>query len=224
MISTPFISWLKQRLKEKPLPGRDAQHRMAPDPMGEGEPDRGGCPEEGACCNGVMVLLIEEVPGHPEVLLTLRADTISHAGQISFPGGRMEAGETITETALREMREETGIREDFVDIAGSLTGLLLAYSSNHIQPVIGSLSARPTLKLNPEEVKEAFFTPIQSLFDEKLIRIEPWTLRNLNYRVPYWNIHQVPLWGATAMILSELMELYREHHQMELPAAFKKRS
>ena len=160
--------------------------------------------------SSVLLLIYPNDEGELEILLTLRSHDIDHGGQISFPGGRADEGESHVDTALREAREEVGIPRQEISVIGTLTELYIQHSNNHVVPVVGYLGKPPELKLDRREVEEAFSVELDSLLNKKNLTVEDWDLRNYRFRVPYWDVHQVPLWGATAMMLSEFLELYRE--------------
>lgn len=208
MVDSEFYRFLIQRL-QKPLPGNDAHLRMAPTPSGTTPSVH--TPAGTFHNSSILIPMYETEPGKPELILTLRTHTISHGGQISFPGGRSDSEETPESTALRELHEEVGIHRSDVDIAGSLSPLYLERSNNLIKPFVGYLQSRPSMTLNPAEVQEAFSTSVEELLNSENYTMKPWSLRGVVYDVPYWTIHDVPLWGATAMIINELLDLYREH-------------
>lgn len=203
-----FTDFLKRRL-EQPLPGLDAQLKMAPTPLTDG-PSRKLQAPSGANNSSVLLLLFPNKEDQLELLLTLRSSDIDHGGQISLPGGRSEDDETSVETALREAHEEVGIDPNSVEILGLLSDLYVSHSNNLVKPIVGFLPERPGLTLNPAEVEEAFTVELDSLATKKNLAVENWDLQKYSYQVPYWDVHEVPLWGATAMILSEFLELYRE--------------
>lgn len=203
-----FTDYLKNRL-EQTLPGRDAQLKMAPEPVVDA-PGREMEPPDHARQSSVLVLIYPNEEYELELLLTLRSSDIDHGGQISFPGGRSEEGESSVETALREAYEEVGIAPEKVEIVGCLTQLYVSHSNNQVVPVVGYLTEAPELTLDPKEVEEAFSVELDSLLEKKNLTVEDWELRNYQYKVPYWDVHRVPLWGATAMMLNEFLELYRE--------------
>ncbi|MEX0995016.1 MAG: CoA pyrophosphatase [Balneolaceae bacterium] len=208
MSSSAFIEYLKNRL-ERPLPGQDAHLQMAPAPI-DGASGFRMKTDQQARESSVIILMFKNQQEIYELILTLRNESISHGGQISFPGGRSDREETAVQTALREMEEEIGVPENRVRIAGTLSQLFLERSNHLITPVVGYLPEKPVMKLNPAEVKEAFCVSLEELNSNKNLVTKPWNLQQQTYEVPYWNIHSVPLWGATAMIISELLELYRE--------------
>lgn len=143
-------------------------------------------------------------------MLTLRTAGIKHGGQISFPGGGQEGNETHEETALREAYEETGLVEENVQLLGRLSPLYVDHSNNMVTPVVGFLDIEQKFQANPNEVDEIFSVPISKLSGENFLKKEEWPLRETNYVVPFWDVHRVPLWGATSMMLSELVVLYDE--------------
>lgn len=204
----PFYYYLKERSKSA-LPGRLAHMKMAPMPLNSSyvypNDDL-----DNAHPSGVLALLYPDELQNLNVLFTLRTKTIRHAGQISFPGGRSELGEELIETALRETEEEIGISPEQIHIACSLSSFILHKSENIITPFVGFLLERPQLNPNPKEVQEAFDCNLNVLMDDHCLKRKKWSLLNQEFEVPYWDIHDVPLWGATAMMLSELLVLYDE--------------
>jgi 8-oxo-dGTP pyrophosphatase MutT (NUDIX family) len=146
-----------------------------------------------------------------KMVITHRSEGIDHSGQLSFPGGKSGPHETAQETALREAHEEIGIPTHQVQILGKLSGLYIRHSNNFVHPVIGWIPELPSLNLNPDEVQEAFSVSISKLIGDKYRKREFWTLRDHGLHVPFWDIHDVPLWGATAMMVSELIQLCEEY-------------
>lgn len=203
-----LIQFLENRLS-KNLPGKKAQIKMAPKPVSGGMLREMNAPDH-ANKSSVLVLLFPNEEREMELILTVRSHDIDHGGQISFPGGRGEEGETVVETALREANEEIGIDPKSVSVIGQLSELYVSHSNNLVTPVVGFMNNRPEFKRNPTEVEEVFAIELHSLLLKKNLTVEDWSLSKHTYRVPYWDVHQVPLWGATAMMLNELLELFRE--------------
>lgn len=167
-------------------------------------------PKSGGYRNSGVLVPIIAWNGKLEVLLTLRSAGIKHGGQVSFPGGGKEGDETIEETALREANEEIGLVPDHVTIVGQLSPLFINHSNNMVTPVVGFVNKKQDFRANPNEVDEIFLVSFEQLIEKKNHIREEWKLRDIKYNVPFWDVHRVPLWGATAMMLSELVELYKE--------------
>ena len=207
-----FIHFLESRLR-MPLPGTTAQAKMMPEVKGlKYHPLKEPPPH--AKPSAVLCLVSPSEERTPRVMLTLRSDALTtHKGQISFPGGRCEAGEAPHETALRETYEEVGIGSEDITLLGALTQLYVPPSNSLIYPVIG-YSANPinNLTLQPDEVQEVFYSELTYLLDPRNVAIGEWDRGGTAVLAPYWDIHpKAKLWGATAMILSEVCALYEEY-------------
>lgn len=209
MLQNKFDEFLQSRLSHS-LPGRNAQKIMAPYPK-NGKPNRTHYePANDDFRNSSVLVPFIDWKEELEIVLTLRTQSINHGGQLSFPGGGKEGDETIEETALREAQEEIGLHTQSVEIIGRLTPLYVGHSDNMVTPVIAFIREEQTFTPNPNEVDEILTVPISALVKEHNLVEENWNLRGTPYHVPFWNIHRVPLWGATAMMMSELVELYKE--------------
>jgi mutator protein MutT len=209
-----FASFLAVALRRE-LPGWSAQQRMMPR-----YPDgtfRRFLPPPDARRSAVAVLVTSGE--RPSVLLTLRSSTLRHhRGQISFPGGRIEAGESPTDAALRELGEEVGIALTDVRVIGMLSSLYTPPSNSAIVPVAMVCRSQLDCRLDATEVEEAFWVELSAL-DGAAIE-EEWELPYGRMIVPLWRIHpRVPLWGATAIVLAELLALYEQWiKQRAIPA------
>jgi 8-oxo-dGTP pyrophosphatase MutT (NUDIX family) len=154
----------------------------------------------------VLVPLVEREAGLT-VLLTRRADTLrSHTGQIAFPGGRCDPGETPWETALREAQEEVGLDPSYVTLAG-LFDSYRTVTGFHVTPVVGFVDPAAHIEANPHEVADVFETPFEFLMDpdnhQRQHRDIPGGERRHFYAMP-WNERFI--WGATAGMLRALYE------------------
>ncbi|PWN05367.1 NUDIX hydrolase [Rhodohalobacter mucosus] len=205
-----FYRYLCERMKGS-FPGESAHEKMLPEPIDSSY----SYPRKSngsAHPSSVLIPLYPDHEGDMHVLLTLRTGHIRHAGQISFPGGRSEVNEELIDTALRETHEEIGINPQSIRVACSITSIYLYRSNSQITPFVGFLHQKPDLTINPNEVEEAFSVPLSQLLDDRNLVREVWELNKRKVDVPYWDIHPTtPLWGATAMIMSELLVLYREY-------------
>lgn len=202
-----FKDYLSSRLSE-PLPGHDAQSRMAPEPLNGVRPKRLYHPENDNYRNSSVLVPLIESKTEIRLVLTLRTAGIKHGGQISFPGGGREGDESISETALREAHEEIGLETELVDVIGQLTPLYVGHSDNMVTPVVGFLEQDQNFTPNPNEVDEVFSVTLTQLLSDENLSNDEWDLSGMPFHVPYWDVHHVPLWGATAMMLNELIELY----------------
>ena len=139
------------------------------------------------------------------VLLTERSpDLKHHAGQISFPGGRMDPGDQdIRETALRETQEEVGIEPGDVEIVGYLdpNPTVTGYA---VTPVVALVELRRELIIDPVEVKEAFEVPLPFLLDEANQELSEREFAGVTVPIAEFNYGQYRIWGATAGMLIEL--------------------
>lgn len=145
----------------------------------------------------------------PTILLTQRTETLSrHAGQVSFPGGRVDAAdESPLATALRETQEETGIAPDFVRVAGFMEGYETG-TGFAILPVVGVVREGFTLMPNPAEVNEIFEVPLAFLLDPKNRERQSreWQGRRREFYAFNYGSHYI--WGATAAILVNFAERF----------------
>lgn len=204
----PFAHYLDTHLQHA-LPGFAAQIRMAPR-FENGKVRSFDSPPNSK--HSAVLALLTVVNDEISVVLTLRSNNLqSHKGQISFPGGRMDDGETYEQTALRETFEEVGIPEHNITILGRLSDLYTPPSNSSIHPVVGWCKSLPALILSESEVDECFTVPLNMLHSAEHLTEEEWEYRNERMTVPFWKVHpSTPLWGATAVMLSELMALYSD--------------
>lgn len=200
-----LIAFLAKAL-HNPLPGWHAQEQMMPR-YPDGRVREFVVPAN-ARQSAVAVLLTSDV--RPSVLLTLRSTQLRyHRGQISFPGGQIEPDESPQNAALRELQEEVGIPSSEVEVIGTLSSLYTPPSNSMIVPVVMVCHRMPSLQLDANEVEEAFWVSLNQLIGT--VVEEEWELPYGRMQVPHWRIHpRVPLWGATAMIIAELLHLYQQ--------------
>jgi 8-oxo-dGTP pyrophosphatase MutT (NUDIX family) len=201
----PIDIALLRRALRQPLPGLGAQMRMAPRPRPGTE--RIFDPDLDCRRAAVLALLYPQDIGTYLVLTRRTEGLATHQGQISLPGGSMEDGEEATHTALREAREELGINPDHVEVLGLLTRLYVPPSNFCIQPVVAYTPERPAFAPADVEVAEVIEEPIEHLLDSSTCDEETWPLRGEDVRVPFYRIGPHKVWGATAMILCELLSI-----------------
>ncbi len=183
-----------------------AQSKMLPRPRGTRLPEVSGETRQG----GVLVLLYLK-DGRTHLVLTRRRDDLNvHAGQISFPGGRREDGETLQETALREAREEIGIEQANLEILGHLECLYIPPTDYEVYPTVAWHDSAPIFKRQVDEVAEIMEVPLAHLLDPANRLEELWELRGYEVQVPFFLVGRHKVWGATAMMLSEFLERVRQ--------------
>jgi 8-oxo-dGTP pyrophosphatase MutT (NUDIX family) len=201
-----FLTQLRLDLRG-PLPGREAQMRMAPlprptveNPYDQVRPD--------ARRSGVLVLFY---PHQHEIFLPLilrpTYDGV-HSGQVGFPGGGYEPGDAdLTITALREADEEIGIVADQLTLLGQLSPLYVFASNFLVYPTVAWSPQRPEFNVDPYEVAQLLEVSLRDLLDPANYRQEEWQLRGRIAQVPFFYVLGQNIWGATAMMLSELLAL-----------------
>ena len=131
----------------------------------------------------------------------------NHPGQIALPGGAMEKNETLMNTALREAFEEVGINPEDVEIIGQLTPIPVPVSEYLIYPFVGVISYEPEWVLNKDEVEELFILKMSELISSDNGYTEMWDLRGNKVEVPIFKVMNETVWGATAAVLSELIDI-----------------
>ena len=203
-----FISELANRLKQ-PLPGADAQRMMMPL---DSKADRFDLNRKNARLGGVMILLYNK-EGSLYLPLTQRHNYGgTHGGQVSFPGGKWEEGDpSIQYTALRETNEEIGIDHKKIKVLGKLTDLYIPPSNFRVSPFVGYIHDTPNFNIDPFEVESLIETPLSLLIKDSTIKRRNITVSgNYNLNVPFFDIENRVVWGATAMMLAEFVAIARE--------------
>jgi 8-oxo-dGTP pyrophosphatase MutT (NUDIX family) len=158
--------------------------------------------------NSAVLVLLHDGDDGIELLLTRRAMQLrTHRGEISFPGGRMDDGETPTDTALREATEEVGLDPSLVAVHGELDHMSTLVSQNYIVPVVGSVAERPILQPHLAEVERIFWLPLTELVRPGTFREERWGTPPLDRSIHFFELDDETVWGATARMLHQLLRL-----------------
>ena len=193
---------LEDRLRQ-PLPGHDAHAEMAPFParatvetlsteLNEGRPA------------ATLVLLYPDERGEAHFVLTVRTDVLpTHAGQVSLPGGSLEAGETPEDAARREAFEEVGVPESAVEVVGRLTPIYIPPSRFSVWPIVATTPSRPPFVAQESEVAAVLEVAVADVLDvsrrKSAMRAAPLG----DFDVPFFDLAGLEVWGATAMMLAE---------------------
>ena len=155
---------------------------------------------------GVLVALTDKPD--PEVILTLRSKTLStHRGEVAFPGGKKDAEDTdLLATALREAHEEVGLDSSKVRVIGSL-GQLVSKHQLAVTPWVGIIPPRIQLIPNPDEIEMIFRVPLSFFIEQPPLRTDQIPFRGKTHYVPAWAYEGEIIWGLTAYVLVELLNI-----------------
>ena len=203
-----FIEKIEKRLAEE-LPGSRAHMLMSPVEMAR----YSHLPSQylKAC---VLILLYPKADEWHLVLIerTTHDKNDKHAGQISFPGGKLNPSDDSLEVcALRETYEEIGVSPDKVGLLGALSEIYVYVSNFLVHPFVGFTYENPRFSKQDSEVAEIIEIPLEHILNSKNKKRGPISVRDYSLpNVPYYDIYQKPLWGATAMILSEFEHLVKD--------------
>jgi 8-oxo-dGTP pyrophosphatase MutT (NUDIX family) len=161
----------------------------------------------------VLILLYPQMEQWhlPLILRPPYEGVAKHGGQIGLPGGGKEAQDTdLKATALRELEEEIGIKLPQNQVIGALSELYIPPSDSLVTPFIGYLDHQPEFITNPKEVSQLYQVAYQDLANPEKRKEKTVTVNNqYQYYVPYFDVANGEVWGATAMILNEFLHLSR---------------
>ena len=190
-----------------PLPGPMVGTRFEPRPAHGRHYDR--IPPN-ARPSAVLALLYP-CEGGWHLPLTLRPSHLpDHPGQICLPGGAIEPGETSDAAAVREFHEELGARETPIELLGRLSPIYVQASNFRIDPWVGLAGRRPVWVVNEAEVECVLETPLAHLLDPANFGGHVRQLGDQTYTAPHFAWETYRVWGATCMILGELVTLLEE--------------
>lgn len=201
-----IVGSLRENLK-KELPGLSAQINMAPTlRTAPGFPKE---PNSNTRNSAVLISIYPDNKTANTILIKRTEYTGVHRGQISFPGGKQdEVDRSYIDTALREAEEEIGINPNEVEVIGSLTPLFIPVSNMLVVPVVGIIPKPLNLHLNLQEVEYTIRVGLDHLQDPNNQSVKTICVGFLPISAPYYSVDKEVVWGATAMIISELTQLY----------------
>jgi len=190
-----FESHIKMIPKERIIPG--------PDEIRDRNPKKAA----------VLALFYPDKDNETLFLLILRADYDgTHAAQIGFPGGKFEKEDRkLKTTALRETYEEVGVNVDEIKVKKRLSDIFIPPSNFIVSPYLGIVESTPEFIIN-QEVKEVIEVKLVDLLNESFVSTKNLTTSYMeNIDVPCFELNKHIVWGATAMMLSEIKDLIKEH-------------
>jgi 8-oxo-dGTP pyrophosphatase MutT (NUDIX family) len=201
MIHTELVAIVHEALQRE-LPGHRAQVLMAPRPRGTWPPGEPMAPRDAA-----GLLLLFPVANRSHVVLTVRSAHVRHGGQVSMPGGVVEEGESFADAALREAREEVSFAAHDLRVLGALTAIDIPVSGFRLHPIVAALDRPPDLEPSDHEVARIIDVPIATLLEPTTVVWRSMRRGAVEVDAPGFAVENTLIWGATAMVLAELLWL-----------------
>lgn len=203
-MQSELVKYLVKALAED-LPGMKAHQKMVP-------PGRKLIPSERDMVlvkhSGVLFLLFPENGSLKTCLIKRPKNMTHHPGQIGFPGGKVEQTDlSFEKAAMREAEEEVGLSPDSYSIIGKLSDLYIHVSNFIIHPYLAWANQKPQFRINPMEVEKIISFPVQDLMENEQVAETELETSSGILKVLYYPYDGEIVWGATAMILSEFLEL-----------------
>ena len=187
----------------QPLPGQAAQFQMAP--LARKQPEMASVHSKKCREAAVLALFYPCSKGKAKLLLTLRPEAMTkHAGQVAFPGGRREIGEELVETALRETEEEVFVPRNSIEVLAPLTPLYIQPTNFCVYPFVGMVEERPDMTRVSDEVAVMFGVRAHELVLPEKREVFTQELAGQIREIPFFAFSGYQIWGATAMMMSEL--------------------
>lgn len=194
---------IRQALALPTFDGVSAQMAMSPSGRPGMQPDPNNPPRQSA----VLILVYPRLGQGLHLVLTKRTATLrGHSGQVSFPGGKRDPEDASFEaTALRETCEELGICDSArITLLGRLACVWIPPSNFNVMPVVAMMQSEPKFTPNPHEVASVLHLSLRDLLDDGRKCLTQMHFRGRSIDVPYYDVDDEIVWGATCMILSEL--------------------
>lgn len=207
---------IRQKLKTSPLPGLQSHLKLAP---AQRISEIAGYPANGIVAkkSAVMILLFEENEQMKVIFIRRSIYVGLHAGQIAFPGGRFEESDIDVEiTALREMEEEIGIPRNKIEVLGQLTDIYVPPSNFLISIFVGFIKGKPIYNPDKREVAEIIEISLTDFFQENIIHDKDFLIPSTTHtvRAPYYKVGNIELWGASAMVMTEFIDVLKENERI----------
>ncbi|MDC1276705.1 CoA pyrophosphatase [Algibacter sp.] len=209
-----FEEFLKSvsKIKNIPLPAEVSHFKMVP-PFRQELLKKQKEAIKKAKHAGVLSLFYPDEDMETKFVLILRKTYKGvHSAQVAFPGGKLEAQDaSLRDTALRETFEEVGVPIDTVQIVRSISQVYIPPSNFYVQPFIGFTQTRPEFIKQDDEVEALIEIDLEHFLDEQsLISKKVKTSYSIEVEVPAFKLNDYVVWGATAMMLSEIKDLLKQ--------------
>lgn len=162
---------------------------------------------------GVLALFYPAQTNETTFILILRKTYKGvHSAQVSFPGGKVEDVDvTLKDTAVRETYEEVGVPIKHIQVIANMSQVYIPPSNFFVQPYLGITEKRPLFKKQDNEVEQLIEVKLQDLIDDKnIIMQNVETSYNIDVEVPAFQLNGFTVWGATAMVLSEIKDVIKQ--------------
>ncbi len=208
---TIFLKHISKALGES-LPGESAHLKLEPVSRRKYPP----VDDFGAAIPAAVLVLFYHSPDNKIRLIFIQRQQYDgvHSGQISFPGGRFEIGDNnLLITALRETKEEIGIPTELIRPIGQLSQLYIPPSNFLVSPYAAYLEQTPVFEKDDNEVAEVFAIEIAKLIDYRSFQMQRVKGRNYDFDAPCFFVDGRVIWGATAMILNELITIIKPFYE-----------
>lgn len=203
MTFSQVVAKLEARLGPE-LPGAAAHSYLAPVPRRQWPKDF----NPGRIRHAAGLLVVLSARNRAHVVLTQRADTLErHSGQISLPGGVVEAGETFERAALREAHEEIALPPGAVRVLGPLTPIDIPVSGFRLHPIVAAAPLRPPMMPSDGEVARILEVAVDDLLRPTNLATTVRPRDGREVQVPAFRVGDAEIWGATAMVLAEFLVL-----------------
>ena len=204
------LSKLKYSINQT-LPGLNSHMKMAPEHRGE-ELKNNLKLSQDARKSAVMILFFLDDNVLKMIVIRRSVYVGIHSGQIAFPGGRYEEEDgDVRVTALREIEEEIGIPEDKIEIIGRLSDIYVPPSNFLISVFVGYLAEKPIYMIDEREVDEVIEIPFIDFFKPDVIKQKDFYVNSIKAvsNAPYFDVTNAEIWGASAMVISELLDILK---------------
>ncbi len=200
-------------IENAPLPAEASQFKMSP-PYRADLVSKQKELIKTAKKSAVLALFYPDETNETHIILILRKTYKGvHSAQVGFPGGKLEANETLEEAALREANEEVGVAIDTVTVLKEMTQIYIPPSNFFVQPYMGISNITPKFVKQDAEVEALLEVKLSDFLNEdNVVTKTVTTAKNIKVEVPAYNLNNHLVWGATAMMLSEIKDLLKTVH------------